>query len=68
MENSRWDEMQDKLFLIETNSMSGVVASLIPGHHIHLFCEQVDDLALPLIAPLHSYYHRNWHESLLINN
>jgi hypothetical protein len=60
--------MQDKLFLIETNSMPGVMASLIPGHHLHIFGEQVDDLALPFIAPLHSHYNRNRHESLPINN
>ena len=27
-----------------------------------------DDLALPFIAPLHSHYNRNRHESLPINN
>ena len=46
--------MQDELFLIETNGMPGIMAALIPCHHINIFGKQINDLALALITPLHS--------------
>jgi hypothetical protein len=67
MENSGRDKMQDKLFFIETNGVPCIMASLIPGHYINILGEQINDLALALITPLHPYYNHNRHKSLQIN-
>ena len=58
--------MQNKLFLIETNGMPRVMATLIPSHDINIFGKQINDFAFSLVSSLHSHYHHNRHESLQI--
>ena len=34
------------------------------GKVVDLLAEQVDDLSLPLVAPLGADYHESWHEGV----
>ncbi|MNT65589.1 hypothetical protein D3C72_2035830 [compost metagenome] len=44
--------MQNGFFAIDHQGMTGIVATLVAHDSCSLFGEQVDDLALALIAPL----------------
>ena len=52
MEDPGGDQMQDEALLTDEDGVAGVVAAVVAGHHLHLVGEQVDDLPLPLVAPL----------------
>lgn len=45
-------QVQDELALRGDDGVPGVVATLIAGHHIGVFRQQVDDAALAFIAPI----------------
>ena len=46
------DQMEDEPLLPDEDRVAGVVAAVVTGHHLHLVREEVDDLPLPLVAPL----------------
>ncbi|MBF8280154.1 MAG: hypothetical protein HW385_1586 [candidate division NC10 bacterium] len=46
------DQVEDNLFVSDDDRMAGVGAALVTGHGIEMLREEIDDLALPLIAPL----------------
>jgi hypothetical protein len=52
MEDAGRDQMEDEPLLPDEDRVAGVVAAVVAGHHLHLVGEQVDDLTLPLVAPL----------------
>ena len=45
-------QVQDELARIGHNGVAGVVAALIAGDDIGVFCQQVDDAALALVSPI----------------
>ena len=60
-ENAGGNQVQDVLVAVEDDGMPGVVPALVTRHHVGLFGEQIDDLALPFISPLHSDDDKNRH-------
>src|SRR5208337_4274126 len=50
--HTAWNELQDKLLTVNGNCVSGIVATRIARHHLKMFGENVNDLALAFIAPL----------------
>jgi hypothetical protein len=52
MENARGDELEGEVMVAELHRMPGVVASLVAGHDVIVLAEKIDDLPLPLVAPL----------------
>ena len=53
-------QVQDELRAADQHRVAGVVAALVPGDDREVRGEQVDDLALALVAPLRAN-HRNVH-------
>ncbi len=53
--------MKLKGFVFDDNGVAGIVAALIPNHHIHVLGQQIDDFALAFVAPLSPDYHRYRH-------
>ena len=56
VQDSRGDQRQNGLLAADHQGMSGVVAALEAHHGLHLVGQQVDDLALALVAPLQTDY------------
>src|SRR5690606_496559 len=52
VEDSRRDLVQHELLVADVHGMTSVRAALIPRHDLYLLGEDVDDLPLPLVAPL----------------
>ncbi len=44
--------MQNGLFPVDHQCMTGIVSALKPDHGGDTFSQQIDDLALALVAPL----------------
>ena len=44
--------MEDEGLVAVDDGVAGVVAALVAGHDVEPLRQQVDDLALPLVAPL----------------
>ena len=61
VENAAGPEMKDEFLVLPANGMAGIGASLVPGHNINVLCDEVDNLAFPLVAPLASDDNRYWH-------
>ena len=55
MQDARRDQVQDILLVANLNRVTRVVAALIAHHHVGLFGQHVDDLALALVAPLRAH-------------
>src|SRR3979490_954863 len=53
-QNTAGHELQDKLFPVDDDGVSGIVAAGVASHHRKGLSEHVDNLALALIAPLRS--------------
>src|SRR6266404_3100134 len=53
-QNASGHELQDELFPVDDDGVSGVMAAGIARHHRKSLSEHVDNLALALIAPLRS--------------
>src|ERR1700687_6175180 len=53
-QNAAGHELQDELFPVDDDGVSGIVAAGIASHHRKSLGEHVDNLALALIAPLRS--------------
>jgi hypothetical protein len=57
MQDARRDEVQDRAVAVDDQRVPGVVPALEAHHRIRLGREQVDDLALALVAPLGAQHH-----------
>src|SRR5712692_3572845 len=53
-QNAAGHELQDKLFPVDDDSMSGIVTAGVASHHRKSLSEYVDKLDFTLIAPLRS--------------
>jgi hypothetical protein len=62
MKNPGRDEVENRLFIADDQSMTGVVPALIADHGVGMLRINVDDLALPFIAPLGPYNNDIRHE------
>src|SRR5574337_2095904 len=51
-QHARRDQMQDDLLLSHHDRMAGVGPTLVSGHRIEILREEINDLALPFVAPL----------------
>ena len=56
VEDSGGQQVQDELALFGDDGMAGIVAALIAGDDVGILCQQVDDAAFALIAPVDSGY------------
>ena len=56
--------MELELLALADDRVAGVVAALEADHQVGLLGEQVDDLPLPLVAPLGAHDHetRHWRD------
>ena len=52
MDDAGGDQPQGEVLVGELHRVAGVVAALIARHHVECLAEEVDDLALSLVAPL----------------
>ena len=52
MQDARRDQVEDELLAAHVDRVAGVVAALVPADHRELRRQQIDDLALALVAPL----------------
>ena len=61
VEDPRRDQVQLERLAVAHDRVPGVVAALEPHHHVAALGEQVDDLALALVAPLGADDHCRGH-------
>ena len=54
VEDAGGQQVQDELALLCDDGVPGIVAALIAGNDVRMFCQQVDDAAFALIAPIDS--------------
>ena len=52
MDDARRNQMEDERALADIDRVPRVVPALIARHDVEAFGQKVNDLALPLIAPL----------------
>ena len=52
MQDSGRDQVQDVLALADDDGVAGVVASLVAGHDVKAFGDEVDDFPLAFVSPL----------------
>ena len=52
VEDARWDLVQDEVLVPGVYRVARVRAPLVASDHVHVGCQDIDDLALPLVAPL----------------
>ena len=52
MKDARGDQVEDESLFSDSNRVSGIVATLIPGNDVELGGDDVDNLTLSFIAPL----------------
>ena len=57
------NELQSECLAVDDDSVPRVVAALIADDVLAFLCDDIDDAALALIAPLHSYDDRAGHDS-----
>ena len=48
--------------IFDLYSVTSVVTTLTPGHHVHLLAQEVHQLPLALVAPLGPQDHRHRHD------
>ena len=51
-DDSRGKEVEREVLVAELDGVSGVVPAMVARHDLEAVGEQVDDLSLPLVAPL----------------
>jgi len=56
VQNSRRNQRQNGFLAADDQRMPGIVAALKAHHSLHLIGQQIDDLALALVAPLQADY------------
>ncbi len=52
VQDARGDQVQHELAPAHDHGVARVVAAVVAGHHLHVRGEKIDDLPLPLVAPL----------------
>ena len=62
VEDPGGDQVELELLAVADDRVAGVVAALEADDHVGAVGEQVDDLPLPLVAPLGSDYDQAWHD------
>ena len=62
IEDPRRDQVELELLAVADDRVAGVVAALEAHDHVRVLGEQVDDLALPLVAPLGTDDDDSWHQ------
>jgi hypothetical protein len=60
-EDSGRDVVEGERLAVADDRVAGVGAALVAAHDVGVLGEQVDDLALPLVAPLGADDHGCWH-------
>ena len=61
IQNAGRDELQLIFLVVYNNRVAGVVAALAAHHQIRLACENINELALALVAPLGAENNLTWH-------
>lgn len=61
VEHTRWHQVQGKMSILELDGVASIVAALIAHHNIERGTEQIDDLSLSLVTPLHTVDDRVGH-------
>ena len=61
VEDPRRDQVELEGLAVADDRVAGVVAALEADHGVGLLGEEVDDLALALVAPLGADYHQSRH-------
>ena len=64
VEDARGNQPQHELRARDEDRVPRVVAALVPGHGREMWSEQIDELALALVAPLRAK-HRDIHERVV---
>ena len=57
------DQVELEFLAVAHDRVAGVVAALEADHEVGLLGEQVDDLALTLVAPLGAHDDYSWHRT-----
>ncbi len=57
MENPRRNQAEREVTVAELDRVPGIVPTLVAHHGVESGTEQVDDLPLPLVPPLHAHHH-----------
>jgi len=65
VENSRWNQMEPVFAAALDDRVAGIISALRAGDMASFFGQKVDDLSLPLIAPLHAYDSNPFHSPAL---
>jgi hypothetical protein len=53
--------MEHGLLITDDQGMAGIVAALVAHDDVGVLGEDIDDLALPFVAPLHTDAYDSWH-------
>ena len=61
MKDARREQVEPKGAVLVVNRVAGVVSAVVADHHVGMAGQRVDDLALPLIAPLRSDHRGHRH-------
>jgi len=54
VQDARRHKVQDELLIADHHRVARVAAALGPDHHVEILRQEIDDLALSLVAPLHA--------------
>ncbi len=65
VEDAGWHQVDSEASLIADDRMAGIGPAVAADHQVRIAREQVDDLALALVAPLTADNRRDWHERIL---
>jgi hypothetical protein len=55
VQDARGDELQREVLVAELHGMAGVVPALVAHHAVERRAEEIHDLPLPLVSPLHTH-------------
>ena len=58
VEDARWNLVQNEFILAHMDGVTRVGPTLVPSDHMHALGQDVDNLALPLVAPLATQHDR----------
>ena len=57
VEDPRRNLVQNKFIVSDMHGVTGVGPTLVTGNHMHVLGEDIDNLALPFVAPLATHHH-----------
>ena len=61
VQNSTRHELESEGLAVHDHRMTGVVTALVADDEVHLFCDEVGELALTLVTPLRADHDRCRH-------